>query len=268
MIFLFNTYNKIIERKKTSISKQQHQTNKQTKMATTSTSKSSYHNSNTKTPSNNNNNNNSNSNHNVNVKLYPITKPNIGILRQLNTAVLSASYSDAWYRETLKIGPLGRIAYYFYDNNDNDNDNKNNDDDNDNNNIQLPSKDKAIPIGAVRAALDIPKSLSLSLSSLSTTISNNNNIEPPLPRIYIMTIAVLAPFRNMGIGTLLLDHIIKHARELEITQIYLHVHTQSIDAINWYLKHGFRKLSNDPILGYYRKMSPPGDAYILGLDLI
>jgi ribosomal protein S18 acetylase RimI-like enzyme len=100
-----------------------------------------------------------------------------------------------------------------------------------------------IPVGAIRCSLDVPQ------SHTSPT------------RIYIMTLAVLAPYRGCGIGSTLVDHIIGQAQSMFIHEVFVHVWTENEDALEWYEKKGFKK--NDLVKKYYHRMNPPGDAWIM-----
>jgi ribosomal protein S18 acetylase RimI-like enzyme len=100
-----------------------------------------------------------------------------------------------------------------------------------------------LPVGAVRCALETPQ----------------NHNQPT--KIYIMTLAVLAPYRGYGIGTKLLDHIIEQAKEMYVHDVYVHVLATDEDAIQWYEKRGFDK--GDLVKEYYKTMQPRGDAYVM-----
>ncbi|KAF5748213.1 N-alpha-acetyltransferase 50 [Tripterygium wilfordii] len=79
-------------------------------------------------------------------------------------------------------------------------------------------------------------------------------------RVYIMTLGVLAPYRGLGIGTRLLNHVLDLCSKQNISEIYLHVQTNNEDAINFYKKFGFD--ITDTIPNYYTNITPP-DCYVL-----
>ncbi|MFS7889834.1 putative transferase transcription regulator GNAT family [Helianthus anomalus] len=79
-------------------------------------------------------------------------------------------------------------------------------------------------------------------------------------RVYIMTLGVLAPYRGLGIGTKLLNHVIDLSSKENIGEIYLHVQTNNEDAINFYKKFGFE--ITETIKNYYVRITPP-DCYVV-----
>ncbi|XP_009614079.1 uncharacterized protein LOC107773898 [Nicotiana tabacum] len=79
-------------------------------------------------------------------------------------------------------------------------------------------------------------------------------------RIYIMTLGVLAPYRGLGIGTKLLNHVLDLCTKQNIKEIYLHVQTSNEDAINFYKKFGFEVTNT--VQNYYTNITPP-DCYVL-----
>ncbi|KAG9294240.1 hypothetical protein G9A89_021599 [Geosiphon pyriformis] len=83
-------------------------------------------------------------------------------------------------------------------------------------------------------------------------------------KLYIMTLGVLAPYRNLGIGTELLKHILEHANPNKFAEIYLHVQTSNEEALAFYKKYNFQIVGT--IEGYYKNITPP-DAFILSKKL-
>ncbi|RZB66755.1 N-alpha-acetyltransferase 50 [Glycine soja] len=79
-------------------------------------------------------------------------------------------------------------------------------------------------------------------------------------RVYIMTLGVLAPYRGLGIGTKLLNHVLDLCSKQNISEVYLHVQTNNEDAINFYKKFGFE--ITETIQNYYTNITPP-DCYVL-----
>jgi len=88
--------------------------------------------------------------------------------------------------------------------------------------------------------------------------------ETNVMKLYIMTLAVLEPYRRLGIGSKLLQYILDYpqtedGKKIDIKEIFLHVQTTNQDAISFYQKFGFEIQKERK--GYYRLESP--DAFFL-----
>ncbi len=77
--------------------------------------------------------------------------------------------------------------------------------------------------------------------------------------LYVMTLGVLAPYRERGIGTALVKHVLDTADKspscAAVGRIYMHVQEGNDEALHFYSKFGFsvkRKL-----MFYYTRVSPP-----------
>ncbi|KAI8145606.1 acyl-CoA N-acyltransferase [Fennellomyces sp. T-0311] len=81
-------------------------------------------------------------------------------------------------------------------------------------------------------------------------------------RLYMMTLGVLKPYRQLGLGRQLLEHILEHASPY--SSIYLHVQITNESALNFYKKHGFEVVGTEK--DYYKHIEPR-DAYILRKSL-
>lgn len=82
-----------------------------------------------------------------------------------------------------------------------------------------------------------------------------------------MTLATLAPYRNRGIGSALLNSLISyyesHATDPALStvdEIMLHVQTSNEDAIRFYQQFGFER--GELVEGYYKRIEPP-DCFVL-----
>ncbi len=74
----------------------------------------------------------------------------------------------------------------------------------------------------------------------------------------LVTLDVVEPHRNAGIGSLLLDHSEQILREENITRYRLQVDTSNESAIAFYRKNGFR--THQTLRGYYGNGA---DAYLM-----
>lgn len=78
--------------------------------------------------------------------------------------------------------------------------------------------------------------------------------------VYIMTLGVLAPYRGLGIGTKLVNHVLELSNKQTISEIYLHVQINNDEAIAFYKKFGFE--ITETIQNYYTNITPR-DCYVL-----
>ncbi|OQR92283.1 acetyltransferase, GNAT family protein [Achlya hypogyna] len=79
-------------------------------------------------------------------------------------------------------------------------------------------------------------------------------------RVYIMTLGVLAAYRQQHVGTALLESVLEYCAATGMDHIYLHVQTSNAAAIRFYLRLGFK--ITQTIHNYYKHIEPP-DCYIL-----
>lgn len=206
------------------------------------------------------------------IELRDLDTSSLAHLKRINSSVLPAKYSARFYIDSLNVGQLAKMAWF-----------------------------DGIPVGVIRCDIDdgsnrfnlrrpaeaTATSTDSTTCSPPTTGTDNNTIllnnKPEhaedmedtestentknthnIDKIYIMTLAVLAPYRMYGIATLLVSHIAQQAKIRGIKEVYVHAWTENEDAIEWYENRGFVK-QPEIVRGYYRRMRPEGDAYILSL---
>ena len=93
-------------------------------------------------------------------------------------------------------------------------------------------------------------------------VEQSNSEEEAPDKLYIMTLGVLAAYRNLGVGSKLLKHILLTAAKMpDIGQIYLHMHTQNVDGLRFYKRFGFQITKT--IKGYYTNRVVPPDCHVL-----
>lgn len=96
-----------------------------------------------------------------------------------------------------------------------------------------------------------------------TPAANSNSTTHQTHALYISTLAILSPYRHLGIASALLSHIIHTIlthptyTPLRITSIYAHVWEANTDALEWYTRRGFT-VEEGVVEGYYRRLKPMG----------
>ncbi|KAE8726258.1 N-alpha-acetyltransferase 50-like isoform 2 [Hibiscus syriacus] len=81
--------------------------------------------------------------------------------------------------------------------------------------------------------LAISPSLHITVICVGSIACRLEKKESGVVRVYIMTLGVLAPYRGLGMGTKLLNHVLDLCSKQNIQEIYLHVQTNNDDAVNF-----------------------------------
>lgn len=80
-------------------------------------------------------------------------------------------------------------------------------------------------------------------------------------KLYIMTLGCLAPYRRLGIGSVMVEHVMDIVeKDGNYDSIFLHVQVNNEDAINFYKNFGFDIVETKQ--QYYKRIEP-ADAYVL-----
>lgn len=80
-------------------------------------------------------------------------------------------------------------------------------------------------------------------------------------RLYIMTLGCLYPYRRLGIGTVMVQHVLNYVyMDGNFDSIFLHVQISNEGAIDFYKKFGFEIVETRE---HYYKRIEPADAHIL-----
>jgi len=91
-------------------------------------------------------------------------------------------------------------------------------------------------------------------------------------KIYLMTLSVLAPYRNLGIGAMMIQYLLSGVTRVEnanpnriikVNGIYLHVQEGNEGALRFYSRYGFKE--ERFIEKYYRSVLPSG-AHVLHIE--
>ncbi|CAH0474682.1 unnamed protein product [Peronospora belbahrii] len=85
-----------------------------------------------------------------------------------------------------------------------------------------------------------------------------------LKRTYIMTFGVVENYRRARIGSRLLEEVIAQSIQDGVVQVYLHIQTSNIAALQFYRSHGFE--ATQILRNYYKQIDPP-DCYVLRRQL-
>ena len=110
------------------------------------------------------------------------------------------------------------------------------------------------------AALSLPLEPPTPASSSSLSPAQEGKQQPPgeAQNLYILTLALLAPYRGLGIATALLSVLLALAlsHHPSIQSVYAHVWEANTDALEWYVRRGFAVESL--VAAYYRRLKPAG----------
>lgn len=96
--------------------------------------------------------------------------------------------------------------------------------------------------------------------------NNNNDDDGGGGRkvLYIQTLAVLAPYRGLGVGKALLERLIEMVLKQQendetgvVGEVYAHVWEANEEGVEWYVKRGFVVVGG-VVESYYRRLRPQG----------
>jgi len=162
--------------------------------------------------------------------ISPILEEHIPSLRRINALLLPISYPDSFYQKI--ISPDAPVSFsraiLWTD----------------------PRSSQTTLVGGMVCRLDP------ALAPDSTP--QDTKYTPRCFDIYIQSLALLSPYRRMGLVAEVLRKIIESATSqpnIKIASLYAHVWTENEEALEWYTSRGFRR--EDPVLhGYYRRLKP------------
>ncbi|KIV91496.1 hypothetical protein PV10_06030 [Exophiala mesophila] len=161
--------------------------------------------------------------------IVPLSPSQLPSIQRLTSTTLPIRYSDSFFREPLNdttLSQLTRVVLYSSE-----------------------------PVGWMRCRIEP--------ASPTTTGAAN---QPQLHQIYIQALALLAPYRGLGLATLLLDTVLSTpiAKDESTVSVYAHVWEKNEDALEWYEKRGFYRVLL--VQRYYRRLNP-GGAWIVRKEL-
>jgi ribosomal protein S18 acetylase RimI-like enzyme len=164
--------------------------------------------------------------HIPNAQIVHITKSHLPAIQRLTSTTLPVRYGDNFFQGTITDETAAQLSR-----------------------VVLCSSE---PVGWIRCCLE--------------PCGPEYASQPQLKQIYIQALALLAPYRRLGLATILLDTIINCsiARAPDTVCIYAHVWEKNEDALEWYAKRGFKRVLL--LQRYYRRLNPPG-AWIVRKEL-
>jgi len=175
------------------------------------------------------------------VEFGEINGSNVEELRKINTACFPVQYQPSFYRNIVEGGDNGLCKFAYVN---------------------------EVVVGAVCCRIEPLGNGGAAKKADDGTEHRDHDCGQ---RIYIMTLGVLASYRNRGIGTKLIQSVLEHydankdGDYAAVKSICLHVQISNKDAMNFYMERfGFTK--GPMIKNYYRRVDPP-HCYILQKDL-
>ncbi|KAK3355279.1 hypothetical protein B0H65DRAFT_451427 [Neurospora tetraspora] len=183
--------------------------------------------------------------------IVPVAEHHIAALRRINSLLLQVAYPDAFYAkvlEPLASGLFSRVILWSDD-----------------------STSEPKVIGGVVCRLEPNPFLDANGQPQAPQIPNaqQQNQSGPAPAdspyhaIYIQSLALLSPYRSLGLAAAAIEHIIASASILpaagstiDVRTIYAHVWTENEEGLQWYGQRGFRTEGREPVRGYYFKLRP------------
>lgn len=198
------------------------------------------------------------------LSIIPITVSTLPAYRRLITLLLPIRYADKFYKDSIANPTPSSLALCALWNETSRPGKRKRDSLND----ELPSSvpaaggPEAKVVGGIQCRLEpLPCPPPITPPTTSTA-------QPPPPQqqshnLYIQTLAILSPYRSLGLATALLDAIISTAlthyprQNINVREIYAHVWEANEEALEWYVKRGF-EVGEEVVKEYYRKLKPSG----------
>ncbi|KAJ9130937.1 hypothetical protein NKR19_g9692 [Coniochaeta hoffmannii] len=161
----------------------------------------------------------------TNATIAPITPDHIPALRRINSLLLQITYPDSFYTTilTTPTSSLFSRAILWSDS---------------------PSSTPKV-VGSIVCRLESPSHPSEASA------------------IYIQSLALLSPYRSLGLAAAALEHVVSTAAlvnvdgesDVDIRTVYAHVWTENEEGLRWYTSRGFKR-EGRPVAGYYFRLRP------------
>lgn len=182
--------------------------------------------------------NNDTKRHPLPVTWGSLTDKNVKQLQRLNSTIFPVKYNNRFYSEAIKA-PEGFVKLAYYN---------------------------EFLVGAVCCRKENYASNKAIGKAVPQSSSNSHNAGDASSQssLYIMTLGVLAPYRERGIGKQLITHVLHLVRTspacADVVDVYLHVQEGNDEALRFYEGYGFEV--KEKLVGYYKRIEP-SDCYIV-----
>ena len=90
-------------------------------------------------------------------------------------------------------------------------------------------------------------------------------ISAAVSECHILNICIKSGEQKKGYGKLLLDYLLKQAKQLKAQQVFLEVRASNKTAINLYQNYGFNEMGIRK--GYYPALNKREDAYLFAMEI-
>ncbi|KAK3900534.1 hypothetical protein C8A05DRAFT_35818, partial [Staphylotrichum tortipilum] len=182
--------------------------------------------------------------------IVPLTEHHIPALRRINSLLLPVPYPDSFYAKALDPLASGLFSRAIL--------------------WQDSDADTPKVIGGLICRLEpnpfldvdgrpLPNPAPPAHPPTQSTVPPNT----PYHAIYIQSLALLSPYRSLGLAAAALEHIIASAlllpaagSNIDARTIYAHVWTENGEGLKWYESRGFAREGAAPVQGYYFKLRP------------
>ncbi|EGS23015.1 N-acetyltransferase-like protein [Thermochaetoides thermophila DSM 1495] len=182
--------------------------------------------------------------------IVPLAQEHIPALRRINSLLLPVAYPDSFYHKALDPLASGLFSRAIL--------------------WQDTNADPPKVVGGLICRLEPNPFLSVTGEPTPVQLpADQPQRAPQAPKdtpfhaIYIQSLALLSPYRSLGLAAAALDHIIATAAVLpaagsniDARTIYAHVWTENEEGLKWYESRGFVKEGGEPVKGYYFKLRP------------
>ena len=177
-----------------------------------------------------------------------IQPEHIPALRRITSLLLPVSYPDSFYArlsDPLSSGAFSRVVLWHDE-----------------------KKGSSAPGKVIGGLVCRPEP---SPFHAGTAESSRSSPRPTFPSaqpnaLYIQSLVLLSPYRNLGLAAALLDEVVADAVQSEFAceNVWAHVWTQNEEGMQWYMARGFARI--EEVKQYYHKLHPDS-AWVVRRDI-